>query len=252
MYFSKDGKLIKEIKKKSPAHFKTLPVGKNFVVNKLHLDTEKKISYITICLFDSEMNEIKELYRQEHPQQGFAPPVQIDLTLDFPLFEVVDDKIFIEESSQGFVIEVFDSKGDKLYKIDTRYEKIMIPDDRKEEMSKRFWEDPSIKAQGGKEQLKNLIRLLFPRTFPPIKGIDIADRKLYIQTHKRKDNKEEYVVMDLKGKILKRVYLHRFENVTLLGEIFGTKLHTVYNNKLYYLLENEDEEEWELHVEEIK
>jgi hypothetical protein len=74
----------------------------------------------------------------------------------------------------------------------------------------------------------------------------------YVQTYKAKENKEEYVIMDLKGNIIKRVYIQKFDNVTLTGKMLGTKLHTIYNDKLYYLVENEDEEEWELHVEEIK
>jgi hypothetical protein len=67
-----------------------------------------------------------------------------------------------------------------------------------------------------------------------------------------KENKSEYVVMDLKGNIIKRVYLPRVENVPYMSKIIGSKLHTIYNDKLYYLQENEEEEKWELHVEEIK
>jgi hypothetical protein len=37
-----------------------------------------------------------------------------------------------------------------------------------------------------------------------------------------------------------------------MSKILGAKLHTIYDDKLYYLMENEDEEEWELYVEEIK
>ncbi len=252
IYFKKEGTFLKEIKKKSYLYLITLPVGKNFVINKALLDRERKIAYSCICLFDPKMNEIKELYRQKHPQQGFTPPLELDMTLDLPLFEVADDKIFIEESPEGFIIDVFDSKGSKLYRIKKEFEKIKISDDRKDEMFKRFIENPAIKAQGGWEQVKNRVKLIYPDTFPAIKGIAVSGNKLYVQTHKRKDNKEEYVIMDLKGKVLKKVYIHRFENVTLNGEIFGTKLHTIYNDKLYYLMENEDEEEWGLHVEEIK
>jgi hypothetical protein len=62
----------------------------------------------------------------------------------------------------------------------------------------------------------------------------------------------EYVVMDLKGNIIKRIYLPRVDNVPFMSKIIGAKLHTIYNDKFYYLLENEDEKKWELYVEEIK
>lgn len=32
----------------------------------------------------------------------------------------------------------------------------------------------------------------------------------------------------------------------------GSKLHTIHDDKLYYLKENEEEEEWALHIEAIK
>jgi hypothetical protein len=32
----------------------------------------------------------------------------------------------------------------------------------------------------------------------------------------------------------------------------AAKFYKIYNNKFYYLLENEEEEEWEIHVEPLK
>jgi hypothetical protein len=250
IYFSKDGTLQKEIKKKSPFYFKTIPIGNNFVINKFKQD--QKVFYNCLSLFDAEMNEIKEIYSQEHFQQGAVPAIKLDMLLEIALFEVVDDKIFVEESPKGFIIQVYDSKGNKLYRIEKEYEKVKVTDAYENEMMERFKEDPSIKAQGGYEQIKNIFKPRFPKIFPAIQGLYVSNKKIYVQTYKVKKNKEEYVIMDLKGNIIKRVYIHKFDNVTLMGKIQGTKLHTIHNDKLYYLLESEDEEEWELHIEEIK
>jgi hypothetical protein len=58
--------------------------------------------------------------------------------------------------------------------------------------------------------------------------------------------------MDLRGKILKRVFLPKFKNISVVGSILGTKLHAIQNDMLYYLSENEDTEEWEFHGVQIK
>lgn len=252
IYFSKDGTLQKEMRKKSPLYFKTLPVAKNFVINKLKIDQDQKIVYNCVSLFNAEMNEIKELCSQEHFQQGVPPAIKIDMLLEMPQFGIVDDKIFVEESPKGFYIQVYDSQGNKLYKIEKEYEKIEVTDANENDVIEQFKKDPLIKLQGGWEQIRRIIKPMFPKIFPAIQGLEVSNKKIYVQTYKVKENKEEYVTMDIKGNIINRVYLHKFDNVTLVGKMLGTKLHTIYNDKLYYLLENEDEEEWELHVEEIK
>lgn len=174
----------------------------------------------------------------------------------FIYYSVCDDKIFIDRSPDGFVIDVFDSQGNKLYEIEKDYEKLKVTPDHKKEIINRFKEDPNIKSAsqqvGGWEETQKLFTMNFPPIYPAIQELVITGKKIYIQTFKLKENKSEYVVMDLKGNIINRVYLPRFENTPMMSKILGAKLHTIYNDKLYYLMENEDEEEWELHMEEIK
>ena len=71
----------------------------------------------------------------------------------------------------------------------------------------------------------------------------VKNDKIYVSTYLRQDNKEKYIIMDLKGKIIKKTYLPKFKNVTLVESVLGTKLHTLIDDKLIYLTENEDEEE---------
>lgn len=254
IFFSKEGKSIKE-KRKIGQITKTVPIGENFVVKKFIID-ENTITYSVIALYNPEMEMIKELYRQEFVQQRTSGGVKLNMVMDFIDFKVYDDKIFIEESVQGFIIEVFDGKGEKLYRIEKEYEKLKVTGEHKEKIILRFKTDPSIKEQGkalgGWNELKKLFTMKFSGTFPAIRSLEVSGGKLYVQTFKVVENKDEYVIMDLKGKIIKRVYVDAFENVPLTGELLGAKLHTLQKGKLYYLVENEDEEEWELMVEDIK
>jgi hypothetical protein len=253
VYFSKEGKFLKEIRKKSPFLAKTLPVGKNYVINKLAANPETNLMDTCISLFDDQMNEIKMLYRQPHLQQGDQTSLKFSMVMDVPHICVADGKIFVDESPDGFIIEVFDSQGKPLYKIQKEYEKVKVTGDYKDKAMEKFKADPFIKGSGGWENLKNIVKPEFPDTLPPIQGIFVSGDKLYVQTYVvTPDNKEEYLVMDLKGNNVKRFYIPHFDNVTILGKLMGSNLHTIADDKLYYLLENEEEEEWELHAEPIK
>jgi hypothetical protein len=253
--FTKKGEFLKEKRKKVLNVRQTEPVGKNFVVKK-RITGEDGLQYTAVLLCNSEVEVIKELYRQRYIQQGEAPPIKMDMIMDFVNFKVCDDKIFIEKSPKGFVIDVLDGNGKKLYEINKKYEIMNVTDAHEKEFIERFKEDPmvkqGIKSVGDWAKFKNMIRMVFPDTFPAIQGLELSDKKLYIQTFKVKDNRSEYVIMDLKGNIIKKVYLPRFDNTPVMAKMLDAKLHAIHNGKLYYLIENLDEEVWELHIEEIK
>lgn len=255
-YFSKQGKFIKEKKRMNPFTFGFIPLGENFIGTKLMPIESGKFSSC-ICIFDPELKEIKELYRQKWIQQG-APPgkTDLDMIMDFVNYKVYDNKIFIEESAKGFLIEVFDNKGNKLYQVKKDYEAVKVTDKVKEETINRFKEDPVVKVQlaqfGGWNELKKQISMSFPETFPAIRDMGISNDKIYVQTFKKVNGKEEYVVMDLKGKVIKKTYAPAFEGTPMMARILGAKAHTIANGKLYYLKEDIEEEEWDLYIEDIE
>lgn len=253
--FSKEGELLTEFRTNQSV-FQLMPVGKNFVSKEQLIGEDRKTRCVAICLYNPEMKKIKELYRQPFVQQGSPPAVKLDMAMDFTSVAVVDDKIFIEESPKGFFIEVFDNNGKKLYEIKKTYEKQKLTSKNREELETMVREDPQVKQAakqlGGWQEAKKFFNMIFPDFFPPIKGIEISGKKLYVRTYKVKNDKEEYIVMDLKGNVLKKVFISRFLEVSLLAQIAGGKLYSIAKDKLYYLVENEEEEEWELHVETLK
>lgn len=249
LYFSKEGRLIKELKK-SPLVTLVTPVGENYVAKASKV--KDKIQYVAVNLYDSKMQKIKEFYCQEFIQQGN----KIQMIADFINFQVFDDKIFIEESLKGFLIGVFDSSGNRIYEVRREYEKIPVKSEDKEAAYAEFREDPSVKPQiktsGGWETFRKFLQFNFPDYFPPIQEFNISDGKMYIKTYTVREGREEYLVLDLKGKLLKRVYLPVVKRPSLWDYIKGIRLYQIENDTLYYLVEDEDEEVWELHVEKIK
>ena len=109
----------------------------------------------------------------------------------------------------------------------------------------------------GKQWLNDYLKtihLVYPDHFPAIRDVisDPIQKKLYVKTYKKKDEKEEYMVMDLKGKILKTIFLPEVRPEPFFEQLQGDKkYYTIHNGTFYYLemkLNDEDEEEWEVHA----
>ena len=81
----------------------------------------------------------------------------------------------------------------------------------------------------------------------------VTDERIYVKTSQTKGDKDEFIIMDLKGNTLKKVYLPAVKKQRYVNTMLGipAKFYKIYQNKFYYLYENEDEEEWEIHVEPI-
>ena len=255
VYFSKKGDFIKQMRKPVESAFFT-PVGNNFVGKKVKPDPEQKINFVVIALYGPEHYEIKELYRQKFAQQVNGRNVTIQLFVDLVNFQVWDNKIFIEKSPEGFVIDVFNSNGKALYQINREYDKIKVTDAHKEAALKEIKEDPTIKRQikqfGSWENLQKMMKFTFPDFLPPIQNMEIADGRIYARTFQKKNNNDEYLVMDLEGKMLRKTYIPRVHPLSLKDQLIGVKRAVIKNEKLYYLKENEEQEVWELHVNEIE
>lgn len=252
--FSETGEFISEFKT-TQAVFQLIPAGNNFIAKEFAQSKDGKVRYMTITLYNSDMKKLKELYRQPFVQQQGAPGIILDMTLEFTSLVITGEKIFLEESPKGFIIEVFDLNGNKLYDINKKYTKIPLTKKDREELENKLENDPQVKHEakrmGGWKEMKKFIKMTFQKYFPPIKGIEASGNRLYVRTYNVKDGKDEYIVMDLRGNVKKKVYISSTFEPSINSLIAGGRLSSIENGKLYYLLENEDEEEWELHVEEL-
>lgn len=245
IYFSRDGKLLKEIRK-PPGIMQAFPVGKHFLVSdQTHM--EKDTQQQVLSLYDSSFKKFKELYRQDSSVQPAAKTTEVIMdTLDF---QIRDERIYIERSREGFVIDVFDSGGKKLYQIKKDVPKLKVTAADRDAALADFKQDPFVKEVGFENFRKQFSDVVYPKVYPAIRNIDVSKDRIYARTFKRKSGKEECLVMNLKGKVLSTVYLPMVENAPFTAHLVGIRYYTIVNNKYYYLKENEDTEDWELHVE---
>jgi hypothetical protein len=256
MYLTKDAQLVKEIKKTGAFNtLKVLPVGENYAAIRMINPTETdKKHYLGLALLDGKLGVLKMLYKQEFPEKEN----DIDMVTDSIHFAVYKDKIYVEESTKGFFIEVFDSKGNKLSEIKKQFDAQKITGKDKEAIFKNFEKDGLVKMmvqmKGGWENFKKSMNFIYPDVFPHIQDIIVTDDKIYVSTFERKDGTGKYIVMDLKGNILGTPYLPIPEEASFLAKTLGrdNRFYGITQGKFYYLKENEETEEWELHSVMIK
>lgn len=255
-YFSLDGKYLKE-KRKSPLLGKISQIGKNYIGRRIVHPQDGSFSTSAIKIFDHNFKEIGELYKQKFIRQGAYPNFRWVMGKETLFYQVTNNKIFLEKSDKGFIIDVYDFKGNKLYEIKKDYRKIPITSKDKKNMIKDMEMDPDtqviLKKYGFKwNDFSKNFKYEFPSHRPPIKSMEIDNNKIYISTFRTENNKVETIVMDLKGNVLKTAFIEPSAKEWIMALLLGIKLETIHNDKIYYIKENEDEEEWELFVQEIK
>jgi len=245
--FAKTGQVIKEFRIPLITNY-LYPIGKNYVGIRFKAIDQKKPN-IAVVLFNREMEEIKELYSQEMS----GGQNLVDLTNDTLNVSIYKDRIFIDRSPKGFIISVLDANGNQLCQVEKEYKKIKFTEEHKEMLLNRIKQDKSIRAFGW-ENLKNILKIIHGDYFPPIRDLAVTDEQIYVKTYQKQGDKDEFIIMDLKGNILKTVYLPAVKESGFGNEVLGrmAKFYKIYKKKFYYLHENEEEEEWEVHVIPIK
>lgn len=234
-YFTNEGEYISETKAKGGGlNFLFWPVGDGYVG--ISLTTEDNVGYEVVNLYDKELNKTKEVYRLKSDNQvGTArkylfPPRTVH-------YLTQDDKIYCS-GKPGFIIDVFDKRGDKIFSIEEKeYEpRKLTKQDEKEYME---WlvnrsKDPSF---------KQMIKI--KPYYPEIIKLMIDNNYLYAITWKFQGNEFETSVYDMNGKFVKKIFLPFAMQDLLNAYPIG-----INNGVIFRLIEN-DEEEWELFITDV-
>ncbi len=249
LWFSKDGELLKEKKIKNE-FIVVKPVKENLVASQEFYDPQGQISTLKYYRLNSKTEIIKDIYTRPNRDTNkssaggvFNEFKMITHYLDMCTY---DDKIFIADTQKGFFIDVFDYKGNHLYSINKKFEKVKVGEDFKEKI---IAELKASRLSRIWPRIKNVVT--FYEYFPPIRSFFVADGKIYVTTFKEKDGKHELIVLDLKGNILKRVFLPFKAWRVFKINSRQVDLFTVKDGKLYELIDNEVKELYELHVTDL-
>jgi hypothetical protein len=155
---------------------------------------------------------------------------------------VYEDKMVVMDM-EDFKVYIWHEKTDKIIHIKQDYEKLKFTPADKKKYLDFFKTDPGLR--GNFENLKPL--MTFPDHYPPIRSFGVGDEKVFVYTYKEKNGKTEFLIFDMTGNLLKTVYLPLEGGMTHYQNPYY-----FFNDKMYQLVENEDEEEWQLHITEIE
>lgn len=235
-FFTRDGNFMDEKKTRSALSgsiFK--PIGKQFVG--YSIERENSTFYVVYSIFDSNLEKEKELYRMK----WIIQPGRKRKIFETFWYSTYNNKIFI--AREGFIINVFNAKGERLFSINQKYKNLKFTDSDKKKIVDQWKSDSRTKPYWQ----RLLERTEFPRYFPAIKTCLVADKKLYVQTYKEKDEKTEFYIFNINGKLEKKTLIPVIKKNLL--EYYP---YTIKNGKLYQLVYALDRYAWELHITEIK
>ena len=198
---------------------------------------ENKERYITINIYDSNLKKGKILGKYKISRGG---KVDVIAATRIASLYVHDDLIYVP-ADKGFELNIFNTSGEKKGAFKHLFKKVKFTKQNEKEIRDIMKKNM---PQGQYEVAKNLF--VFPEFFPEIMLTKISDNIVYIMTWERKDGKFKVVTFDLKGNLIKEKYL----NLKMKGGVEPYP-NVIKNNKVYQLIENDETEDWELHVSKI-
>ena len=231
-WFTSEGVFIKE--KKIPPMSYIIPVKDNYIGNCL-APVEGNFPSLSVCLFDVNMKKSSLIFNS-------AVPVGMGAKIMVPSYKftyrVYKDNIYLSAGKEKIKIMILDNSGKSIGNIDLGDSGLKVDEKFKKRVFDFYKNDPVYKNYWA--YMKR--NMYFPEYFPGLKDMKINDDKIYIQTYKVKEEKFEWIITDLTGKILKKVFLpQNIESAIAYSPI------TISEGKYYYLKEDIEEETWELH-----
>jgi hypothetical protein len=235
-FFSKDGTFKKEVSAPYGRYYQE--IGKDTYIGRGLIRDDNK-NYTTINFFDAQFKPGKEICRHLVAQQSGRFAMWLTPFLN----HVYDNKVFVA-GHEDMIIDVYDQTGKKLYEIKTDYDRVKVTEDQKERKKDFYKKDP----RRSPEQVQRILKgIWFPTHFPAISDFHVDDNKVYVKTFREKNGTYEFYIFDIKGKLLKKVFVPMAMRFVVV-----VYPYTVNGGKLYQLVENDDSEEWDLHVLDIK
>ncbi len=244
IYYSRDGKFQKEFKTRGIRNLFFYPIGKKFVNQQSvrkngNEDSSNEISLFTFSP-DEGMKFEKLLYWFKYKPitwKGARRPYRF--FYDNHEVVIFEDKIFIGDSMRGLFVQCFDKDGKNISQVKLEIEKTKFPD----------WYENDLKIQlknnGQWDLFNNQFYFEHPDYYPDFYQFFVGKNKIYFLTFVRKGDQREVVITDWHGKLIKKSYIPWVH-------FPYERNFTIFEDKFYWLVDNQDTEEWELHVTDVK
>ncbi|MBU4268610.1 MAG: 6-bladed beta-propeller [Acidobacteria bacterium] len=234
--FSLDGQFLDEIKLPMRVFKNAIyRIGENFLVKDWRFDNKE--TKTTINLYDKDFKLIREL--GVHKEAGGAS--KINLVAEYYSPRALGETIYLVESGKKTIVTIYDKFGVQQREIHLLLPPVKMTDALKETIIKPLKEAPDMKSRWA----AFAERLSFPGHAPGLDYFVVVDDRFVTRTYNYRGDRVEFVIFDMQGKELKRVFL------PYTGRLNNGCLFCFFQGRFYYLKENLDEEVWELHSEKV-
>jgi hypothetical protein len=251
VFFSQNGRVLSE--KQKPANTTWfVPFGAGFVAKSMVLEGNPPLQYIRVALYDAELKEVKELYRQKWFQQPTPKGFQTEFPGDLLHFAVAGDRLFIEESPGGWVIEIFDAGGHKISTVKKPYSPIPVtPADREGEAAQVRREKrvaAMIARAGSWEKLREVWSFAFSDVKPALRELQALGDEVLARTFEQRDGEAKFLVLDREGRVRKELFLPVGTDAETEARVCGTSFFKIVNDSYYFLRHDSQKDLWEVHA----
>jgi hypothetical protein len=248
--FTRDGRLIQEKIYSSLEGFnpssetQLIPLSNGYVQIIMNHGLNRQY----LSLLDSEFKTIRELSEGLHDWNMVFKGMPYFRVLTYRIdVRVLADRIFISDNSRGFRISVFDNRGNlvRIIDKDNEIEKFPVDD--------RFKQKAMAQLLAGQPQLGKMVRekgFKFYKYFPLIADLRVDGGKIYAVTYKEGDGCREVIILNRKGRILKKTMVP-FRSMTYYRGA-AERDHFVIHSGILYELAQDESGVWGLFATEIQ
>lgn len=255
LWFSRDGKLLKTKDYSDFDDFSTSQEMRLFPVKNhyVRVVVDHELCTQSVYLLNDKFERIallhEGLFDWWPPGMG-DPSKTVNFKMLHHIIEAVvwEDRIYIYDSHRGFFIKVFDQTGQLLKIINHNSERCQRVTDQYKAKAIDF-----LLENDPQEYYKKIPKgaLAFYTFYPPIESFRIAENSLFVTTYLEKEPGHEIVVMDLDGKIAKRIY-PLLPSFKYIKSLLAKDLYAFGHGKLYQLIKNKTTGTWELHIDPLE
>jgi len=247
--FSRAGQLIEEKRKPENSTW-FVPIGDRYAAKSMVVEGTPPTQIIRIALYDAQLGEVKELYRQPWFQQRQGQGFSTVLLGDQLHFAVARDRVCVEESPKGFVVECFDSSGRSVSAIERARAGVPVTAaDRDREMALVRTEKRvalMIGMTGSWEKLRQIWTITFPAVTPPLRELQAGANRLLARTFERTGDTVKHVLLDLDGTAERELWLPMPTDAETEARVSGTAFFKLVGDRYYYLRHDAGSNRWEV------
>jgi len=247
--YSQAGRFIGEARKPQNTTW-LLPIGDRYVAKSMIVTGRPPTQIIRAALYDASLHEIAELYRQPWFQQPAPNGFTTELPGDLLHYAVVGNRIWVDASPRGFVIEVFDQTGARVSTIARPYTPLRLTPAERARLLREVRREKRVAqmvAQTGSwEQLRTTWHLRFPDTVPAIRELQAWGPGAVVRTFERQDSLVRYVVLDAGGGNARDRWLPEPTDAETEARVAGTSFFGFVGDWYYYLRLDSISGRWEV------